>query len=203
MLFKLRKNNLKQTLCLLASVVFAAYALSAQAQSSAPKSTPIAVEKSAKQLIQADRSSPESIEVKLVRNKVVTENGKEVLQAAETAKPGEVLLESVTYTNKSKNIVSKLEATLPIPLNTEFQLNSNKPSAARAFASTDGSNFRPMPLKRKVKQANGVEVEQLVPASEYRFLRWYPGELAAGKSVTYSARFKITDDRPATAGNAK
>ena len=207
MAFTFHRSELKQTSRLLIAAAFAISALATYGQSSASKLAPTAVEKSTKpvtsQVIQADRSSPEPIEVKLVRNKVVTENGKEVLQAAETAKPGETLLESVTYTNKSKNTVTKLEATLPIPLNTEFQLNSNKPATARAAASTDGTNFRTMPLKRKVTQANGVEVEQLVPANEYRFLRWYPGELTAGKSITYSARFKISDARPAAAANAK
>ncbi len=204
MQFKSHKNELKQTFRLVAATVFAVSAFAAHAQSSVPRLVQSAAEKSTKQVtnqvVQADKSSPEAIEVKLVRNKIVNENGKEVLQAAETAKPGEILLESVTYKNLSKTTVTKLEATLPIPLNTEFQLNSNKPSTARAVASTDGTNFRPMPLKRKLKQANGVEVEQLVPASEYRFLRWYPGELAAGKSVTYSAKFKIADDRPAAVG---
>ena len=70
--------------------------------------------------------------------------------------------------------------------------------AAAVRASTDGLSFRTLPLKRKAKLANGVEAEQLVPLNEYRFLRWYPGELAAGKSVSYSARFKIVDDKPTT-----
>ena len=207
MVFTFQRNELKQASRLLMAAAFAVSVLAAYAQSTAPKLAPTAVEKSTKPVtspvVQADRSYPEPIEVKLVRHKVVTENGKEVLQAAETAKPGEILLESVTYTNRSKNAVTKLEATLPIPLNTEFQLNSNKPSAARAAASIDGTTFRTMPLKRKVTQANGVEVEQLVPANEYRFLRWYPSELAAGKSVTYSARFKISDARPDATANAK
>ena len=57
-------------------------------------------------------------------------------------------------------------------------------------------NFQTIPLKRKVKLSSGIEVEQAVPLNEYRFLRWYPGELAAGKSLTYSARFKIVEDTP-------
>jgi hypothetical protein len=34
-----------------------------------------------------------------------------------------------------------------------------------------------------------------VPAREYRALRWYPGELAPEKTVAYTARVKVVDDR--------
>jgi hypothetical protein len=50
-----------------------------------------------------------------------------------------------------------------------------------------------MPLKRKVKQANGVEVEQPVATSEYRYLRWYPGEIGAKQSIAFSAQFRVAD----------
>ena len=153
-----------------------------------------AVEKSVSQAAKSQASEP--VEVQLVRRKVVLIDAKETLQDAGTAKPGEILEETAIYTNKSKSFVTKLEATLPIPLNTELVPNSIKPATAAVRASTDGLSFRPLPLKRKVKLANGVETEQLVPLNEYRFLRWYPGELAAGKSLNYSARFKIVDDKP-------
>ncbi len=153
------------------------------------------VEKPVPQAAKSQASEP--VEVQLVRRKVVLVDAKETLQDAGTAKPGEILEETAIYTNKSKTPITKLEATLPIPLNTELVPNSAKPATSPARASTDGLSFRPLPLKRKVKLASGVETEQLVPLNEYRFLRWYPGELAAGKSLSYSARFRIIDDKPA------
>ena len=138
------------------------------------------------------------IEIKLERRKIVVIEGKESMQDASIAKPGDVLYEVATYTNNSNATVSKLEATLPVPVNTELQAGSVKPNTA--FASTDGTNFAATPLKRKVKLANGVEVEQLVPVAAYRYLRWYPGDLAAGKSLMFSARFKVADDKPAVPG---
>ena len=154
------------------------------------------VEKPISQAAKSQVSEP--VEVQLLRRKIVLVDANETLQDAGTAKPGEILEETAIYTNKSRNRITKLEATLPIPLNTELVPNSTKPATSAVRASTDGLSFRKLPLKRKAKLANGVEAEQLVPLNEYRFLRWYPGELAAGKSVSYSARFKIVDDAPTT-----
>ena len=134
----------------------------------------------------------EPLEVKLVRSKVVVVDGKETMQSAATAKPGEVLEEVATYTNRSRAPLKSLEATLPVPANTELLLTTIKPGNAKA--SLDGSQFSALPLKRRVKQANGIEVELPVPASEYRYLRWYPGDLAAEKSFVFSARFKVSND---------
>ncbi len=166
------------------SLLLGAFALLANAQSAAPKA--------------AVKASP--VEAKLVRSKIVMVDGKETLQDAAVAKPGDVLQEVATYTNKSTGTISKLEATLPIPKNTELVAGSVSPNTA--MASTDGVNFSAMPLKRKIKGANGVEVEQPVALSAYRALRWYPGDLGAGKSLAFSARFKVADDKPVAASSA-
>lgn len=138
--------------------------------------------------------SADPLEVKLVRNKIVLVDGKETAQSATIARPGEILEEIATYTNKSKSPIRKLEATLPIPPNTELLVASIKPGNAKA--SVDGRQFFALPLKRKVKQENGekgVEIEQLIPLREYKYLRWYPGELGGEKSVVFSARFKVSN----------
>ncbi len=139
----------------------------------------------------AKAPAPEPVETKLERHKISTVGGKEVAGPAAEAKPGDILEDVVTYTNKSKDPVTQFEATLPIPPNTELVMSSTNPAGVKA--SLDGVTFASLPLKRKFKQPNGVEVEKLVPLSEYRFLRWYPGALAAGKSLVVSARFKVAD----------
>jgi hypothetical protein len=131
------------------------------------------------------------LDIRLERSKVVVVAGKESLQNASTAKPGDVLQDVATYTNKSSRTLSGVEATLPVPINTELMMNTVTPATARA--SVDGTNFFAMPLKRKVKQANGVEVEQPVATSEYRYLRWYPGEIGAKQSIAFSAQFRVAD----------
>ncbi len=136
------------------------------------------------------------VNIKLERRKVVMLSGKESLQSAETAKPGDVLEDVATYSNKTNRVLVVPTATVPVPANTELILNSVKP--ATAFASTDGINFFAMPLSVKLKQSNGVELEQPMALSQYRFLRWFPGELAAKQSVIFSARFKVVDGAETT-----
>ena len=149
----------------------------------------------------AQKAAIEPLQVKLVRSKIVLEGGREATQSAAIAIPGDILEEVATYTNISKAPLKSVEATLPIPASTELVMSSIKP--ANAKASIDGKNFSKIPLTRKVRQANGVELEQPVPISEYRYLRWYPGELAPDKPMSFSARFKVENGPIATNSTVK
>jgi hypothetical protein len=166
----------------------------AQAPASAPKAAP-AKSTAAAPTKAANGSDP--IQIKLDRKKVTRTAAGETLIAATSVLPGETLEEMAVYTNRSQGAVSKLEATLPVPANTELVMSSVSPVNAKA--SLDGTNFSNMPLKRLVTRPNGVAVEEVVPLREYRFLRWYPGELGAGQSLTVKARFKVIDDASAPA----
>ena len=147
----------------------------------------------------AQKAAADPLQIVLVRSKVVIENGREVMQSAAIAKPDDVLEDVATYTNTSKSALKSVEATLPIPPNTELVMASVKP--ANAKASIDGKSFSKLPLTRKVRQPNGVELEQPVPLGEYRYLRWYPGELQPGKPMSFSARFRVANS-PVVTGNA-
>ena len=139
--------------------------------------------------------SPGPLVTTLDARKVVTgADGKESFEAATVVKPGDVIEYVATYRNSGKQPLAKLEATLPIPANTEFIAASAKPATAQA--SLDGQKFLPMPLKRKVRAADGKETEQLVPTREYRYLRWYPDALGGEKALSFSARVRVIDDRP-------
>lgn len=150
------------------------------------------------QKVVTNNAADNPLDIRLERSKVVIVAGKESLQNASTAKPGEVLQDLATYTNKSSRTLSGVVATLPVPVNTELVMNTVTPAAARA--SVDGTNFFAMPLKRKVKQANGVEVEQVVALSEYRYLRWYPGELGPKQSIVFSAQFRVAAGAASVSG---
>ena len=152
---------------------------------------PVAAGKSLRPVIESPSVKSEPLEVKLVRTKVVLVDGKEVFQDAATARPGEILEEIATYTNKSRSTLKSLVATLPVPANTELVAGSAKPG--NAMASVDGNEFATLPLKRKVRQQNGGEIDLPIPVSEYRYLRWYPGDLAAEKSLVFSARFQVAN----------
>jgi uncharacterized repeat protein (TIGR01451 family) len=128
---------------------------------------------------------------------VADASGKETRASADAAKPGDVLEYVAEYRNAGKAPARKLEATLPIPLGTELIAASAKPVEVRA--SLDGAKFEAVPLKRKVRRADGSTVEELVPYAEYRFLRWAPRDLAAGRSARYSARVRLVTEAPTVA----
>jgi uncharacterized repeat protein (TIGR01451 family) len=143
------------------------------------------------------------LETRLEQQKVTrAADGKEILVAADAVRPGEVIEYKATYRNTGPQPLRNVEATLPIPPNTEFVPGSLKPGNAKA--SLDGRAFADMPLKRTVTR-DGKQVQEEVPAREYRALRWYPGELGAEKTLAYTARVKVVDDRPppGAAGSAK
>ena len=137
------------------------------------------------------------IESRLEARKVVTAaDGKESFTAADAARPGDVIEYAATYRNTTTAGVRNLEATLPIPADTEFIAGSARPEGARA--SLDARAFAAMPLTRKVV-VEGRTVDQPVPVREYRALRWYPGELTANQAITFTARVRVLTERGANA----
>lgn len=130
------------------------------------------------------------VQISLIAQKVKTDaEGKEVLIAADTAKPGEVIQYDAVYLNKSRKEIHNLAPTLPIPAGMEFVAESAKP--APASASVDGKTFEAFPLVRKVTKPDGRIEEVPVPLSEYRALRWQVGDLAAGANTRVIARARL------------
>jgi uncharacterized repeat protein (TIGR01451 family) len=130
------------------------------------------------------------------RKVVVAADGKESFAAADAVRPGDVIEYTATYRNTGTAAVGNLEATLPIPTDTEYIAGSAKPAGARA--SVDARAFAEMPLVRKVAR-EGRMVDVPVPASEYRALRWYPGALTANQAITFTARVRVLTERGANA----
>lgn len=131
---------------------------------------------------------------------VETVDGNTVFRPAQVSKPGDVLEYRVSYTNHSSAAVTGLIASLPIPAGTTLLDRSQLPP--NALASTDGTQFAPLPLMRLVKQPDGSERREPVPLGEYRALRWSLGTLAAGKSQQVSARVRVNTALPLAAGKA-
>ena len=136
------------------------------------------------------------IEVRL-ESRLVTKaaDGKDAFASADRARPGDVVEYVATYRNTSRQAVSNLQATVPIPGDMEFIAGSAQPASANA--STDGRAYAPLPLRRKVER-NGVQAEELVPAGDYRYLRWTVPSLAPDATVRFTARARIRDERPTT-----
>lgn len=124
-----------------------------------------------------------------VHRVVIEANGHETLAAADTAKPGDLLEYSVEFHNNGQSTVHGLSATLPLPAGTEFVPGTALP--LQPAASLDGNHFDALPLKRKVAGVDGRMAEELVPAREYRYLRWSPADLAANGTLTVRARVMV------------
>ncbi len=109
----------------------------------------------------------------------------------QAARPGDLIQYTATYRNTGKAAVRDLDATLPIPADTEYVASSARPQDAKA--SVDGRSFAAMPLVRRVVR-DGKSVEEPVALREYRYLRWHAAELGAGQALEFTARVKVIDD---------
>ena len=134
----------------------------------------------------------DDLAINMTQSKIVAKEGKEATEPAADAKPGDVIEYAAEYSNKGDKPLNAVMAIIPIPTGTEYLPGTAKPT--QAFASLKGDKYEAVPLKRKVKQADGKEVEQLVPYSEYRFVRWSVGDMAPGKTQKYSLRVKLENN---------
>lgn len=131
----------------------------------------------------------DAVTVSLSAHQVTQQDGREALGPADKAKPGDVLEYRAVYRNTSAEPVRELWATLPIPAGLEYLPRTAAPT--QLLASLDGTAYAPVPLMRRERTPQGVEVVRAVPASEYRFLRWSLGTLPARQARTVSARARV------------
>ena len=129
------------------------------------------------------------VKVVLTASKIVKTEGTEQRQPGDKARPGEVIEYVADYRNTDKRPVSNVKATLPVPHGMEYLPETANP--VKVMASTDDVHYAPVPLKRSAKNADGKVVEQMVPYSEYKSLRWDLGEIAGEAAKSVKARMKV------------
>ncbi len=151
--------------------------------------------------VQSAAFAGDDVAVSLTAQRVTVSHGKEAFVSADHARPGEVIEYRATYRNTGASAVQDLSATLPVPAGLAYVPRTANP--VRLSASTDGKSFEPVPLKRPVKLADGRAAMVEVPASEYRYLRWSIGTLAAKSSRTVRARMRVAPLEPVTAVPAR
>ena len=122
------------------------------------------------------------------RKVVVAADGRERLEAGEAVGPGDVVQYTVTLRNTTAQALKNVQATLPIPANTEYIPASARP--ASITGSADGTTYGALPLRRTVKR-NGVDVTVTLAMRDVRWVRWPAGELAGGTTATYMARVRV------------
>jgi uncharacterized repeat protein (TIGR01451 family) len=116
-------------------------------------------------------------------------NGRETLAPAATVSPGDTLEYHARWRNTGTAPLGNVVATLPIPAGTQFAAAGALPSGA--LASVDGVSFAPMPLQRRVRQADGQWRDVPVPLAHYRAVRWPARTLAAGEQFDARVRVQV------------
>jgi uncharacterized repeat protein (TIGR01451 family) len=129
------------------------------------------------------------VKVILTAHKIVKTDGTEQSVPGDKAKPGDVIEYVASYKNTDSKPATNVTATLPIPRGMEYMPGTASPE--HVMASTDDEHYAPVPLKRAVKDAKGKAVEELVPYSEYRSLRWQLGAIPGGATRDVKARMKV------------
>jgi uncharacterized repeat protein (TIGR01451 family) len=134
-----------------------------------------------------------NVQSELVAEKLVrAPSGQLSRSAADAVKPGDLVVYTATYRNTGKDAARSLVVTLPVPAGMEYQGRQADEKLPPALASLDGTSYAPVPLTRKVKNAQGQVVVQEVPIAEYRFLRWNVPQLAAGANVSVQVAAKVS-----------
>lgn len=121
----------------------------------------------------------------------VNADGKEASRPAEEVEPGEVIEYLLTYENISEAALQGIAVTGPIPDATAYIANTaNTPAQANFTVSIDnGKTFESEPVKRMIKNAQGEEVETIIPPSEYSHIRWTLNQpLQGGEKQTFRYR---------------
>jgi uncharacterized repeat protein (TIGR01451 family) len=137
-------------------------------------------------------TAKEPVVVTLTQKRIVVDaKGNEKKEDAPKVKPGDLLEYSVVYHNRSKQAISGLKASLPIPAGLVYVKQSAKPALVQA--TTDGISYGNEPLLRTEKDKAGNEQQVEVPYVEYRSLRWEVGNLEASKQVSVSARVRVVE----------
>jgi uncharacterized repeat protein (TIGR01451 family) len=100
---------------------------------------------------------------------------------------------TATYRNTGTAVVGNLEATLPIPADTEFIAGSTKPAGARVarFARLQRNAARAQVTRE------GRSVDEPVPTREYRALAGIRARLTANQAITFTARVRVLPERAA------
>jgi uncharacterized repeat protein (TIGR01451 family) len=129
------------------------------------------------------------VKVILLASKIVKVDGTEHKESSDKAKPGDIIEYVAEYKNTDKSPVKNVIATLPVPAGMEYVPQTAVPNDV--MASTNGTTYAPVPLKKTVRNASGQTVQELVPYSEYRSLRWSLGDIAGEMSKSVRARMKV------------
>ncbi|MEM7255798.1 MAG: hypothetical protein AAF404_00255 [Pseudomonadota bacterium] len=124
---------------------------------------------------------------------VVSQKGKEVLQAADNVEPDQLVEYHLTYVNKSIQGIDGLTVTGPVPDGTSYVTDTAVADvSASLMVSIDGGvTFEQEPVIREVVKDNGEVAEQVIPVDQYTHIQWQAHSELAGKGGTQLYRYRV------------
>lgn len=124
----------------------------------------------------------------------VDAKGKEKLQAAKKAEPGQVIQYQITSINSGQRKLKGLMAVGPIPVHTHYVGKSahTKIKASMQVSIDGGKTFEKEPVKRNKKMTDGSMKMVVIPTKQYTHIRWKANNaLASGSKHVYNYRVKV------------
>lgn len=124
------------------------------------------------------------------------DEGQETFTKADKAEPGDIIEYRVTYKNNGETPVDGLLVTGPIPNQTAYINNSAQTAYEHSFeVSIDhGKTWDTVPVKRTRTQADGSEIEVIIPAEQYKRVRWNVKQrLEAKAEQEFSYRVRVLE----------
>lgn len=118
-------------------------------------------------------------------------DGNEVATEVTEVTPGDLIEYRLTYTNATGGDISQLQPVLPIPLQMFYLGETASPELSGASVSPTANDFSRPPLTRQVQQPDGSTTTETIPAEEYRRIQWLVPAIAAGESITLTARVRV------------
>ena len=121
----------------------------------------------------------------------INAEGSEVATEVTEVKPGDIIEYRLTYQNETDGNLTQITPVLPIPLEMFYLESTASPELSGASISPNANDFRKPPLTRQVTLPDGSQVNRVIPAQEYRRIQWLVPALAAGESITLTARVEV------------
>jgi uncharacterized repeat protein (TIGR01451 family) len=110
--------------------------------------------------------------------RVIThENGREEFQAADEARPSDVIEYRLTYANRGETTLRNVVIVDPVPAGTEYvNRSATRPyEGAVEFSVDGGKTFHNWPIRIKKTNADGELVEVVATADQVTHIRWNIG----------------------------
>ncbi|MGB0798453.1 MAG: hypothetical protein ACPGRD_03950 [Planktomarina sp.] len=125
-------------------------------------------------------------------------DGNETFETRTTVAPGETLEYSIQHMNGTDDDLQSLIVFAPIPAGASFAPDTQATSVKASFEvqaemdpENEGLEWSSLPATRLVENADGVQSEQPLPASEIKAVRWNLATLESGATAQNTYRVTI------------